>query len=94
VLHRTVNNEEEYMQKTKRYAILNAEKYYRQGKKANWVNLYISPCFSFILNYIFRLGFLDGRYGFVCAKMTAYYTYLKYKGLKDLTSGKAVNEIV
>jgi glycosyltransferase involved in cell wall biosynthesis len=90
VLHRTVNNEEEYLEKTKHYAMLNAEKYHRQGKKTNWINLYISPGFSFILNYFFRLGFLDGRFGFVCAKMTAYYTYLKYKGLKELNRGKTI----
>ena len=85
ILHQTVKDMQDYIQKTKRYATLNAEKYYLQGKKASWVMLFIAPAFAFVKYYIFKFGFLDGQAGYICAKMTAWYTFLKYKRLKELT---------
>jgi hypothetical protein len=67
-----------------RYAILNAEKYSREGKKSSWINLYISPLFSFMKYYVLKFGFLDGKAGFICAKMTSYYTFKKYARLLEL----------
>jgi glycosyltransferase involved in cell wall biosynthesis len=84
ILHYTTHSLEEYEQKTVAYAKLNAQKYFRQGKKSSFIKRYISPIFSFIHNYIIRLGFLDGKEGFMIAKTTAYYTYLKYSFLKKM----------
>jgi hypothetical protein len=84
ILHQTVKDMQDYIQKTKRYATLNAEKYYLQGKKASWVMLFIAPAFAFVKYYIFKLGFLDGQAGYTCAKMTAWYTFLKYKKLREM----------
>ena len=84
ILHYTTNSFDEHVEKTIRYAKQNAEKYFKQGKKANIVKLYLSPFFTFIKYYIFKLGFLDGWYGFLIAKNTAWYTYLKYKFLKEM----------
>jgi glycosyltransferase involved in cell wall biosynthesis len=82
ILHYTVKNMSDYVLKTKNYALLSADKYYRQGKHATAAHIFLSPLYTFIKNYIFKLGFLDGREGFICAKMTAWYTFLKYSNLK------------
>lgn len=84
VLHRTVKDMDDYGHKMTRYAMLNAEKYFQQGRKASWLKLRLSPGFTFFNYYILRLGFLDGHAGYVCAKMTAWYTFLKYARLKEL----------
>lgn len=84
ILHRTWRNTEDYKSKMQRYALLGAEKYFKQGKKAGWFKLHLSPSFSFIRSYILKLGFLDGKAGWRCAKMIAYYTRLKYAKLKEL----------
>jgi glycosyltransferase involved in cell wall biosynthesis len=84
VLHRTANNFEEFEEKMNGYAVLNAQKYFNQGKKTGWGKQWLSPVFSFMQNYIFRLGFLDGKAGFDCARITARYTFLKYAKLKAL----------
>ena len=86
ILHYTTHSREEFNNKTVSYAMLNAEKYFQQGKKANLFKQYFSPLFSFIQNYFFKLGFLDGREGFIIAKATARYTFLKYKYLADMTA--------
>ena len=84
VLHHTVHSLEEYEQKTVSYARLNARKYFDQGKKQPFLKQYLSPIFSFIHNYIIRLGFLDGKEGLLIAKTTARYTHLKYAFLNEL----------
>lgn len=84
ILHRTLRDVKEYRKKMKRYAMLSAEKYYRQGKKATWFKLYLSPFFTFVNYYILKLGFLDGREGYIIARMTAGYTYMKYSRLREL----------
>ncbi len=84
--HFTSRNIHDFALKTVKYASLSASEYYQRGKKAGWVKLYLSAPFSFIKNYFFRLGFLDGRAGYTVAKMNAFYTWLKYSQLKELNN--------
>jgi glycosyltransferase involved in cell wall biosynthesis len=84
ILHRTMNDTVEYSQKMVHYALLNAEKYYQQGKRATWFKRYLNPPFSFIKYYILQFGFLDGWEGLLSARMTAFYTFLKYARLHEL----------
>jgi glycosyltransferase involved in cell wall biosynthesis len=84
VLHYTIKDVAEFAGKMLRYALLNAEKYAEQGKKSSWLNVYLAPVFSFLKYYIFKLGFLDGWAGFMCARMTSYYTFIKYARLLEL----------
>lgn len=86
VLHRTAASAAAYSEKMKRYAALNADNYFAQGKKAGWVKRVFSPFFSFVKNYFFKLGFLDGAAGFHCARINASYTRLKYRQLRKLAS--------
>jgi hypothetical protein len=65
----------------KQYALLTAEQYRKEGKKASWLKRYISPCFNFVQNYFFKLGFLDGVAGFRLALIFSRYTYEKYRKL-------------
>jgi glycosyltransferase involved in cell wall biosynthesis len=85
ILHYTVQNRQEYDAKTDHYARMNAKKYAEAGKKPNLFKQYFSPVFAFIQHYIFRLGFLDGAEGFIIAKTTARYTFLKYRYLKEMS---------
>ena len=82
--HYTVNNSIDYARKMMEYASLSADKYKSQGKHSTVVKIYFSPLFAFLQNYFFKLGFLDGWKGFVCAIMTAWYTFMKYTRLREL----------
>jgi glycosyltransferase involved in cell wall biosynthesis len=88
VLHRTWRNADDYRSKMQGYALLGAEKYFKQGKKAGWFQRNFAPSFSFIRSYIFKLGFLDGKTGYQCAKMIACYTKMKYQKLAGLLKEK------
>jgi glycosyltransferase involved in cell wall biosynthesis len=86
--HYTVNTVPEFIEKMFRYASLSAEKYAEQGKKSSWLKVNFAPLFAFIKYYIFKLGFLDGKEGLICAKMTSYYTFVKYNQLMKLNDFK------
>jgi len=89
VLHKTAASIEEYRQKMIRYSELNAEKYFKQGKKSGSLKILLSAAFSFVKNYFFKLGFLDGAAGFHCARINAQYTFFKYKKLKEFSQRPA-----
>ncbi len=84
IKHYTVSNSIDYARKAMEYASLSADKYQTQGKRASYIKIYFAPIFAFIQNYIFKMGYRDGWKGFVCASMTAWYTFMKYTKLKEL----------
>lgn len=85
ILHELIDNISEYVQKINRYADLVAQKYFNQGKKASWFKMYIYPFYQFFFFYIIKLGLLDGRIGFITSYVSAYYSFLKYHRLKELS---------
>jgi hypothetical protein len=46
--------------------------------KTSWLNILVRPILTFILKYIFRLGFLDGKHGLVLNLFHSYYVFAKY----------------
>ncbi|OGW39367.1 MAG: hypothetical protein A2010_17840 [Nitrospirae bacterium GWD2_57_9] len=46
--------------------------------KSGWMNILFRPAFTFLLKYIFRLGFLDGKHGLILNLFHAYYVFAKY----------------
>lgn len=82
--HYSVKNTFECNNKAVYYAKLSAEKYFISGKRTNIINLYLSPIFVFIKNYILLLGFLDGREGWIISKITFKNRWLKYHYLSYL----------
>jgi len=84
--HYSVKNVYECNHKAVYYARLSAEKYFESGKRANFINLYISPIFVFIKSYILLLGFLDGKEGWDISRITYKNRWLKYHYLSNLES--------
>ena len=94
ILHYTMKDTAEFVQKSVAYALTNAQNYFNRGKKATWVKQYLSPGAMFLKYYILRLGFLDGWAGLFSARMSALYTYLKYTRLRELQEmGSQVHEV-
>jgi len=84
IRHYTINSIGEHLQKVNHYSTLGAEKMFRKGKRASFIKLYISPFVRFIVDYFFRLGFLDGFQGFCIAMITAHESFLKYAKLREI----------
>lgn len=60
---------------------LHAVANYKEGKRSNLVKIIVIPPGKFISNWIFRLGFLDGREGFVLALMMSFHSFLSWSKL-------------
>jgi glycosyltransferase involved in cell wall biosynthesis len=71
MIHLAYDNVEEFTKKQKKYAKLST-------KEKSIIKSLIAPCWTFINLYVFKLGFLDGRHGFLISKIYASYTFWKY----------------
>lgn len=77
LLHNTYDNLHHYIEKTTKY--IKAWSDEREGKKHPKLATALIHAFSiFIKMYIIRLGFLDGRHGFILAWLSMHSTFIKY----------------
>jgi len=60
LLHDSAETLEKYLDKQNRYTSLQAESLRAAGRRANVLQLVLSPSLRFIKFYLLRLGFLDG----------------------------------
>ena len=88
ILHYSYRDIDHCIYKTNKYTSLVAEEMSFQKKSSSFVKIYLNPIYTFILNYIFRLGILDGFWGYTYARMNSYYSFLKYAKLKQLNDNK------
>ena len=84
ILHYTYSDYASYKRKTEHYGLLRAQELLKKGKAPNWFHFYIKPAYKFLTNYIFRLGFLDGKEGYIICTLNAYGVFYRYKVLDQL----------
>lgn len=84
ILHSSFRDRNGLAKKVIRDALLAAARYYREGRRVYLINMIVSPVIAFLQNYFFKLGFLDGANGYICARMGARYTFMKYARLREL----------
>jgi len=84
LLHYTYLSVDDHIHQINRFTEIQARGNFEQGKKAGYLSILFSPAFKFIRHYFFRLGFLDGYYGFLICRNSAYSTFLKHAKLKAL----------
>lgn len=87
ILHSSIKDRNALIKKIAEDAELKAAKYFREGRSITPVRSWFSPLVTFFQAYILKLGFLDGRHGYFCARMGAKYTSLKYARLRELRKG-------
>jgi len=67
---------------------IGAEEAFKKGKKSNIFIIITKGVWKFIRDYFFKLGFLDGYYGFVICSLSAQATFAKYLKLRELNKSK------
>jgi len=75
----------QYLQKMSRYSTLMAEQMAQRGRRFRTHHLVTHPLFTFVKMYGLRQGFRDGMPGLILALLYAYYTFVKYAKLWELT---------
>ena len=81
LLHFSYRNISEHQSKIDYFSSIAAHAYHENGKKSSWFKITVNPISRFFRDYFFRLGFLDGKFGFTIAYMNAREVKLKYKKL-------------
>ncbi len=88
LLHSSYPTLSDYIDHMNRYSSLGAEMAAAKGQHGNIVNIVVRPWLTFIYNYFFRLGLLDGREGLLLHLYHAVYVSWKYAKVWELTNCK------
>lgn len=91
ILHISYIALEEVLDKTNRYSSDGAIKLAARGKTASLSSAILHGLWAFLRTYVLRLGFLDGRMGFILAVSNAETTYYRYLKLMLLTQQQTNN---
>lgn len=89
LLHYSYRTVDDVERKVQHYSDSAAKQMYVAGKETSGLDAPLRGGWAFVRTYVLRLGVLDGAAGLSIARMNARTTYLKYKKLRDLRSGKA-----
>ena len=84
ILHYSYYTLEEHQKQLQNFAEISAQAAFKKGKKSSKFKVFYKSQAKFFRNYILKLGFLDGYYGYVICKNTAKETAIKYTRLKEL----------
>ncbi|MEW5676066.1 glycosyltransferase family 2 protein [Flavobacterium enshiense] len=78
VNHYSYRNFDNYNNKLNLYSKLQAETLYLKNKRPNAYHFFFRPKYRFLWQYIYRLGFLDGKEGFILAYVHAFSVFKRY----------------
>lgn len=88
LLHYSIYTFEEHLKQIRKFTDISSQAAFENGKRSSYLKLIVSPSLKFVRAYFFRLGFLDGKEGWMIARWSAYATYLKYRKLMKLQKSK------
>jgi len=90
--HYSYNSVSEYVARMDRYAILAAREMAKQGRRPFPGELVFRPFFTFLHLYVIRRGFMEGAPGYVLARLSGMYKFLKYYYLREILQGREIHD--
>jgi glycosyltransferase involved in cell wall biosynthesis len=78
LIHYSIRNLDNMLDKMNRYSSLGARQIQQQGKSASLLGAVLHGLWTFIRTYFLQFGFLDGKKGFILAVANAEGTYYRY----------------
>ncbi len=84
ILHYSYYTLDQHEKQLQKFAEISAQAAFKKGKKSSSFKVFYKSWAKFLRNYILKLGFLDGRNGYIICKNTAKETAIKYRRLKEL----------
>lgn len=88
ILHYSYQTQAEHIAQSQKFSAIAAKALYASGIQSVFLKIVFGPPVKFIRDYVFRLGFLDGRNGFNIAYISAKAVYWKYSALQQLNRTK------
>ena len=87
ILHYSYRSIADHLRTINSFTTIAAREKHAAGRRAGILDLTLRPLGKFLRMYALKLGFLDGRAGFVVAVTGAFYVFLKYAKLWNLERG-------
>ncbi|MGL4596393.1 MAG: glycosyltransferase family 2 protein [Bacteroidia bacterium] len=84
ILHYSYYSVAEHDKQADKFSTIAAKALHQQGKKVGPITPVLKAAAKFIRNYFLKAGFLDGRYGWIICRITAFETWQKYSKLRQL----------
>jgi hypothetical protein len=78
LLHHPVERLEDSLSRMDRYSTARAQMIVDSGRRVSFLTGIVRGFWTFVQTYFIRLGFLDGREGFLLAVLNAEGTYYRY----------------
>jgi glycosyltransferase involved in cell wall biosynthesis len=83
ILHYSYYTMTEHVDRANKFSDLASDELFLKGIKPGLLKTWVSPCIRFVRDYFFRMGFLDGYYGYLISKISAFATFMKYAKLRN-----------
>lgn len=88
IIHFSYTSFRDYKAKMHQYGVLKANEKIKKGQRSSYILMIFHPVYTFLYQYLIRLGFLDGTKGITICYLNAYSIFIRYKELFRLTSSK------
>jgi glycosyltransferase involved in cell wall biosynthesis len=85
IYHYTSRGIGDYVDTLNRFSENSAQALFQAGVRSNPIRILLHPVFRFFKFYFLKRGFLEGTLGFIMASTEAFYTFLKYAKLWELS---------
>jgi glycosyltransferase involved in cell wall biosynthesis len=89
LLHYSYYSISDHIKQVNYFTDIAAKAYVVKGGRSNGFKIVFSPLVKFFRDYFFKLGVLDGYYGFVICMISSHATFLKYVKIKQLQQSKS-----
>ncbi len=83
LLHFSVYSINQHINQINNFSEIHAQSAFDKGKRTNMFKILMKPVERFFITYIFKLGILDGFYGFLISSLTAHSIFLRLTKLRQ-----------
>lgn len=84
ILHYSYYTVAEHYRQADKFSTIAAQALFKEGKKSSLLHALLKTVAKFIRNYFIKTGFLDGKYGFIISRISAFETWQKYRKLAQI----------
>jgi len=88
IIHFSYTSYTDYKAKMYSYGVLKANEKQKKGQKSSRLLMIFHPVYTFLYQFLVRLGFLDGAKGITICYLNAYSVFIRYKELARITSSR------
>lgn len=84
LIHYSFLSINQHIEQINKFSLIKAQNDFDLKKKPSLLKMIFKPIYKFFVAFLFRVGFLDGFYGFVVAINSAHAEFLRHVKLKEL----------